>query len=56
MRMVKKRSALGTDWIIDDGIKAGEVVIVEGIQKVRPGQAVNISGGAAKAAPATGNI
>ncbi|MBN1904410.1 MAG: efflux RND transporter periplasmic adaptor subunit [Deltaproteobacteria bacterium] len=55
MRMIKKRSVLGTDWIIDDGIKAGEVVIVKGIQKVRPGQAVNISGGAAKAAPKTGN-
>lgn len=55
MRMIKKRSVLGTDWIIDDGIKAGEVVIIEGIQKVRPGQAVNISGGAAKAAPKTGN-
>lgn len=55
MRMIKKRSVLGTDWIIDDGIKPGEIVIVEGIQKVRPGQAVNISGGAAKAAPATGN-
>ncbi|NLD39204.1 MAG: efflux RND transporter periplasmic adaptor subunit [Desulfatiglans sp.] len=55
MRMIKKRSALGTDWIIDDGIKAGEVVIIEGIQKVQPGQAVNISGGTAKAAPATGN-
>jgi membrane fusion protein (multidrug efflux system) len=55
MRMIKKRSVMGTDWIIDDGIKAGEVVIVEGIQKVRPGQAVNISGGAEKPAPIGGN-
>lgn len=44
MRIIKKRSVLGTDWIVEDGIKAGETVIVQGIQKVTNGQEVKISG------------
>jgi membrane fusion protein (multidrug efflux system) len=28
-------------WIIEDGLKAGDLVIVGGIQKVRPGVVVN---------------
>ncbi len=44
MRLIKKRSVLGTDWIVEDGIKPGETVIVQGIQKVSNGQAVKISG------------
>jgi membrane fusion protein (multidrug efflux system) len=27
----------GQDWIINDGLKEGEMVIVSGIQKARPG-------------------
>lgn len=42
-RFIKKRSTLGTDWIVEDGIRAGETVIVQGIQKVTPGQEVKIS-------------
>lgn len=30
----------GTDWVIESGLKAGETVIVEGIQKVRTGMPV----------------
>jgi membrane fusion protein (multidrug efflux system) len=30
----------GRDIVVTDGLKAGELVIVEGIQKVRPGQVV----------------
>lgn len=33
----------GTDWVIESGLKAGETVIVEGIQKVRTGIAVQAS-------------
>src|SRR5262245_52338587 len=38
----------GRNVVVTDGLKAGELVIVEGIQKVRPGQAV-----AATVVPAT---
>jgi membrane fusion protein (multidrug efflux system) len=32
---------VGSLWIITEGLKGGERVIVEGIQKVRPGAQVN---------------
>jgi len=53
-RMIQKRTVLGTDWIIEKGIRAGETVIVEGIQKVRPGQAVQPSDIGVKPTRATG--
>ena len=31
----------GHDWIVRDGVKAGERVVVEGVQKVRPGMQVD---------------
>jgi membrane fusion protein (multidrug efflux system) len=36
-RMVKAGERVGNSWIIDSGLKPGEKVIVEGIQKVQPG-------------------
>jgi membrane fusion protein (multidrug efflux system) len=36
-RMVKAGERVGNVWVIDSGVKPGEKVIVEGIQKVRPG-------------------
>jgi membrane fusion protein, multidrug efflux system len=36
-RMVKAGERVGNLWIIDSGLKSGEKVIVEGIQKVKPG-------------------
>jgi membrane fusion protein (multidrug efflux system) len=32
---------VGNEWVIPDGLKPGEKVIAEGIQKVRPGAQVN---------------
>jgi membrane fusion protein (multidrug efflux system) len=32
---------VGNEWIIDEGLKPGERVVAEGIQKVRPGMVVN---------------
>ncbi len=32
---------VGSEWVIPDGLKPGERVVVEGIQKVRPGAQVN---------------
>ncbi|MBX3380615.1 MAG: efflux RND transporter periplasmic adaptor subunit [Phycisphaeraceae bacterium] len=48
---------LGSDWVVEFGLKAGERVIVDNIQKVQPGMEVKIAenvsdGAAAKAAPA----
>ncbi|MGH7844744.1 MAG: efflux RND transporter periplasmic adaptor subunit [Candidatus Binatia bacterium] len=40
-RMVKAGERVGNVWVIDSGVKPGEKVIVEGIQKVRPGVQVN---------------
>ena len=41
IRTVKVGDRVGTTWIIDDGLKAGETVVAEGTQKVRPGAVVN---------------
>jgi membrane fusion protein (multidrug efflux system) len=37
---VKAEAAQGSTWIISEGLKAGDRVIVEGFQKVRPGAVV----------------
>lgn len=39
-RMVKLGEQLGTEWIVLDGLKVGERVITQGLQKVRPGMKV----------------
>ncbi|RTZ47958.1 efflux RND transporter periplasmic adaptor subunit [Candidimonas sp. SYP-B2681] len=36
-RVLKTSRTVGDQWLVDDGIKAGERLIVEGVQKVRPG-------------------
>jgi RND family efflux transporter MFP subunit len=41
IRAVKVGDRVGRQWIIADGIKPGERVIAEGVQKVRPGMQVN---------------
>ena len=41
MRTVKVGERSGTQWIIEDGLKAGEIVVVEGTQKIKPGAVVN---------------
>ncbi len=40
IRAVKVGDRIGTQWIIVDGLKRGERVVVEGVQKVRPGMQV----------------
>jgi membrane fusion protein, multidrug efflux system len=39
-RAVKVGGASGSNWIVLEGLKAGERVIVEGFQKMRPGAPV----------------
>jgi len=41
IRPVKVAERIGSDWIIEDGLKAGEKVVVEGTQKVKPDMVVN---------------
>jgi membrane fusion protein (multidrug efflux system) len=37
---VKPGDRMGTMWVIDDGLKAGDRVVAEGVQKVGPGATV----------------
>ena len=41
-RSVETARAIGDQWLIAEGLQAGDRLIVEGIQKVRPGQEVEI--------------
>ena len=49
VRPVKAGARVGSDWVVDSGLVAGAVIIVEGMQKVRPGVKVR----AAQAPPDT---
>jgi membrane fusion protein (multidrug efflux system) len=51
LRQVKLGEAVGDTWVVTDGLKAGERVVVEGLQKARPGSVVKpVTAGAAPAA------
>ena len=52
MRPVEVGSWYGDAWFIDRGLKAGDVVVVDGMVRLAPGVPVNA--GTAKAAPAPG--
>ena len=40
VRQITATQRLGTDWVLDSGISAGEVVVIDGLQKVAPGATV----------------
>lgn len=40
LRAVKVSRAIGDKWLVEDGLAAGERVVVEGFQKIRPGVTV----------------
>jgi RND family efflux transporter MFP subunit len=40
IRSVKVGDRVGAEWIVSDGVKRGERVVAEGVQKVRPGMIV----------------
>jgi len=59
VRVIKIGQAVGNKWIATDGLKAGEQVIVEGLQKAQPGMPVkpvpfNPAGTNNAATPASG--
>jgi RND family efflux transporter MFP subunit len=41
VRAIKVGDRTDTMWIVEDGLKAGETVVVEGTQRVKPGALVN---------------
>jgi membrane fusion protein (multidrug efflux system) len=41
IRTVTVGDRVGSEWVIADGLKPGERVVAEGVQKVRPGMLVN---------------
>lgn len=41
IRTIKVGDSVGTQWIVADGLKRGDRVVAEGVQKVRPGMHVN---------------
>jgi membrane fusion protein (multidrug efflux system) len=50
LRTVRTGALVDGFWLVDDGLKAGERVIVSGVQKLRPGTVVKVA--TAPAAPA----
>jgi membrane fusion protein (multidrug efflux system) len=40
-RPVKLGPRLGTSWVIEDGVKPGDKLVVEGLQKALPGTPLN---------------
>lgn len=54
-RPVKVGQTLGDAWLVEEGLQAGDRVIVEGLQKISPGMPVQATEkGAAPAAPTAG--
>jgi membrane fusion protein (multidrug efflux system) len=41
LRVVKTDRAVGDQWLVSDGLKAGDKVIVVGLQSIKPGQVVD---------------
>jgi membrane fusion protein (multidrug efflux system) len=42
-RILKTSRAIGTDWLVTDGLAAGDRVVMEGVQRIRPGAKVAIT-------------
>jgi membrane fusion protein (multidrug efflux system) len=46
---------VGSDWVVEKGLQAGERVVVDGLQRIQPGVTVRIASAAA-AAPVSGAV
>ena len=57
VRPLKVGRTQGSNWVVLDGLKSGDKVIVEGLQKIRPGVTVRIAEPTSdqQAAPASEN-
>jgi len=56
LRVLRTSRAIGDKWLVADGLRAGDRLIVEGLQNVKPGQAVRAvpAGSPPSAAPVHG--
>jgi membrane fusion protein (multidrug efflux system) len=53
-RTLKTDRTIGDQWLVSDGLKAGDRLIVDGLQKIRPGMVVKaVEQTAAVPAPAS---
>jgi membrane fusion protein, multidrug efflux system len=43
LRLSKTDRAIGSNWLITDGLKEGDRLIVSGVQKARPGMQVTVN-------------
>jgi len=57
LRVIRAERTIGDAWLVIDGLQTGDRVIVEGLQRVRPGAPVKaVPFAAAKAATANGHV
>jgi len=40
LRVIKTDRAIGDKWLVSDGVRAGDRIIVDGVQKAQPGATV----------------
>lgn len=50
-RAVKVSRTVGDQWLVEDGLAAGDKVIVEGLQKIKPGAPVQATEAGAESSP-----
>jgi len=53
-QVVKVDRAIGSDWLVTEGVKPGDQIVVDGLQKVRPGATVTPVAAVPATAPGTG--
>jgi membrane fusion protein (multidrug efflux system) len=51
-RIVETEQSIGDKWVVTAGLAAGDRVIVEGLQKAKPGSPVQVQEAGAATAPA----
>lgn len=51
-RTVRVSQAIGDQWLVEEGLAAGDQVIIEGLQKIRPGMPARVAGPPPDAGPA----
>lgn len=51
-RILRAGRAIGTDWLVTEGIAPGDRVVIEGLQRIRPGARVSVTEAPARVASA----